>query len=389
MAAALLAVTGCGKQLDPDRSVSAGRVLAMDPSGEDPTAATVGDGMLDITSTDVRVTFAHCSAEAYEPGRGMSIRYEDTYGHRACRTILLDHTAELLGFDREDLTATATVVVEAQLRIQPEFLSGIPVKVANSEIIKEVQIGPLHFGEEQQIGPLSHRFPLHELAEGEGLAGYSFHVKVSDCRLSNGSVCGNNSVVLLAVYPEIGSSGRGLSGDRPRLEPGQQAGGLPLVEPDGSGDAREPATGGPVGDHPLALVEGVPADRTVGAVYRAGDGIGRVAFYGAELAAPLDVASAGAAVAQAVLAAALPANGAYRPTSEPQQHDAGGSDAVVWCQTLELTLLGGTSHSCAWVDQWTVGLIVVNSHAVADLDLTAPDAAALLVAMRADIEVTP
>jgi hypothetical protein len=59
----------------------------------------------------------------------------------------------------------------------------------------------------------------------------------------------------------------------------------------------------------------------------------------------------------------------------------------VWCQTLEHTLLTTqTSYGCGWVDQWTIGTIAVGHDAIKDLGLTEAEAAALLVAMRGDIE---
>lgn len=196
--------------------------------------------------------------------------------------------------------------------------------------------------------------------------------------------------VLVTEYPDTGSTGRGPSGERPRLDPGATAGGLDRVE--FSGGDEQPRSPAAEVEHPLASLTGVPTRQHTFALYYAGPEPGRISFRGVELPEPLDVAAAGPALAATALPLALGDAASARPVTEARQYDTGGMGGQVWCQTFEVVLLGITSsdnHTCLWIDEWTVGMIVVNDHAIAGLGLTEAGSAELLAAMRADIEIRP
>jgi hypothetical protein len=112
-----------------------------------------------------------------------------------------------------------------------------------------------------------------------------------------------------------------------------------------------------------------------------------VAFWGAELAEPR-APDGPKAIEEAFGRAGLGASAGFAATSDQlRSYDAGPLGGQVWCQTYKYQVLKTTTfYACGWMDQGTVGTIVVNDYAVADLGLTEAGAATLLVAMRKDIE---
>jgi hypothetical protein len=203
------------------------------------------------------------------------------------------------------------------------------------------------------------------------------HAIVTNCHLTNGSACANNSRRFF-MYQETGSSSQALTVP-------DQAGSLvkqeaPTAAPGSGEQPGQTGQTGPVG--------GLAVSRTVSGVYKAGSGLGRVSFWGAEFAAPQAPDAVGSAVIEEAFGRAGLAGGAgFAPTSEMRRHDAGPLGGQVWCQTFKYQVLKTTTfYACGWMDRATVGAVIINDHAAEHLGLNEARAAALLVAMRKDIE---
>jgi hypothetical protein len=289
-----------------------------------------------------------------------------------------------------DLTVTASV------RITAEFVTSYSDSgEARTELVETLwigEVGPLSMYEPIEFGPIVARFdPVEHTAAYDRqkaaaardrrpvAAPYQIYVAVTDCRLSNGSACGNNSQRFYFVpADESGTSEQGLGAG---LTIPDRAGGLARIE---LGSGQEGGSTRPDQNRPVG---GVPVRRTVQGLFQAGDGLGRVYFWGVEFAeAPSPEAIGSATIAEA-LGLGVAGGGVDVPVSELRRYDAGPLGGQVWCQTLQHTLLTTqTSYVCGWVDQSTVGTFSVSHDAIQDLGLTEADAAALLVQMRADIE---
>jgi hypothetical protein len=212
---------------------------------------------------------------------------------------------------------------------------------------------------------------------------------VRDCRLSNGSVCGNNGRRYFFAPPSpFGTSEQGLGASGAGLTIPERAGGLAKLALGSGQEGGQP--GQPDPNRPIG---GVPVRRIVPGLYQAGGGLGRVYFWGAELAQPLTpeaVDRSGSALIEEAFGRGLTVGVNSVPSSELRRYEPGPLGGQVWCQTFRHTLLTTqTSYACGWADQSTVGTISVNSYAREDLRLTEAQAAALLIAMRANIETVP
>jgi hypothetical protein len=131
----------------------------------------------------------------------------------------------------------------------------------------------------------------------------------------------------------------------------------------------------------------VPVRRTVQGLFQARGGLGRVYFWGVELAEPPPPQAVGSAMVKDAFDLGVNAGGkTLVPRSAPRQYDAGPLGGQVWCQTFKHRLLAQISYACGWVDQSTVGPNAIGHYAIKDPRLTEAKAAALLVKMRADIE---
>jgi hypothetical protein len=275
-----------------------------------------------------------------------------------------------------ELTATARLQIVAEH-------GGQPVKT-----IVDREVGPLTMGEPVVLERVSWQFdPSAEPTGIDPDPGNPYHLyaMVRDCRLSNGAACGNNSQRYFFAPPDgFGTSEQGLGAGAGLTIP-ERAGGLaklPLGSGQEGGRSNQPDPNRPIG--------GVPLRRVVPGLFQAGDGLGRVYFWGVELAAPLPaqtVDQAGPAMISEAFRRGLSVGVSFVPSSEPRRYDPGPLGGRVWCQTFTHTLLTTqTSYACGWVDRSTVGSILVNSYAREDLHLTEAQAAELLVAMRANLE---
>jgi hypothetical protein len=293
------------------------------------------------------------------------------YGHKGCLSYGSEELAATDRFPPElrvgELTATAHVQIVAMYKSQLV------------EPLYEGDIGPLAMGQKVVLGPVTWAYGDVETSGADVPKPYAVYAKISDCRLSNGSACGNNS--LRHSFDRPGRSAGGLEAAGARLDVPDRAGGLDRVELRSGSGAERP--GQPESPQSLA---GVPVRRTVFGLYRLGSGPGGAPFWGAEFAEAQPPSVVDRTGEHVILAAfdrsGLPASGAIAPTSsEMRQYDAGPLGGRVWCQTYEYKVLKkGTLVACGWVDQWTVGTIVVNPAA------DEVGVAARLVAMRADIE---
>jgi hypothetical protein len=243
---------------------------------------------------------------------------------------------------------------------------------------------------------------------------YRLHFRVRHCQQSGGlGGCVAESKVVAfdasgwvptppATPAPEGTGAAGAAGETPptTLEAADPAGGLARLDLQGGRDPGAPAESSDLpGDADLLrTVAGVPVSRSVFALYRTGDDLGRVAFRGVELAAPLPadtVTRSAYDIADGALRITGQVNDRHQPTAPGlRSYDPGPHGGQVWCQTFDVHLLPelppiGTSYACAWVDRWTVGVVTVSTHAVEELDLDEAGAAALLVAMRADIQIAP
>jgi hypothetical protein len=220
---------------------------------------------------------------------------------------------------------------------------------------------------------------------GDPRTPYRLYAAVRDCRLSNGSACGNNARRYFFAPPDgIGTGQQGLGASGAELTIPGRAGGLAKLE---MGSGQE---GRPNQPDPNQPIGGVPVRRTVQGLFQAGSGLGRVHFWGAEFAEPQSpqaVTQAGSALVEQAFSRGLTVGVNSVPTTDMRRYDAGPLGGTVWCRTFKHTILTTqTSYGCGWMDQWTVGTISVNDYARRDLGLTEAEAAALLVAMRANIE---
>jgi hypothetical protein len=341
-------------------------------AGED--ASILIDGNLVTVRLTVHATT--CGPEAHDriSARG------DGYGHNCRPLVPGDSRAD---FDRshphlrvQELTATARVEVVAEHGSR------------RVGALYEGEVGPLEMGGQIRLDPLSWRFDQVPSGRslGDGTESFSIFAMVKDCRLSNGSACANNSRRLRIGGPdEIGTSEQGLRAAT--LTVPDQAGGLDRLEQRSGGGAERPSQ-----SNPEPPVGGLPIRRTVGGLFRVGNGLGRVSLWGAEFAQPQppeSVDESGSTIVQSALdTRAVRASAVHAPSRDGmRRYDSGPLGGQVWCQTYRYTALKkGTFYACGWVDRWTVGTIMVNDHAVADRGLTEADAAALLVAMRAATE---
>jgi hypothetical protein len=300
------------------------------------------------------------------------------YGHEGCIDGIKDEMAVLdqhYPYVRHrEFTATAHVRIVAQYKSQVV------------ETLYEGDVGPLAMGQRDYRGPVIWAYSDVQTSGADVPEPYAVYATITDCKLNNGSACGNNS--RRYSFGKPGRSVAGLEARGASLEIPDRAGGLVREElRSGSGAER---SGRP---NQIASLGGVPVRRTVFGLFTLENGSSGVSFFGAELAQSLPpdgVDRTGPTVIQAAFDLAGMASGAFAPASRQMQaHDPGPLGGVVRCQTYRYTVLRqGTVYACGWADRWTVGTIVVNDRAVADLGLTEVDAAARLVAMRADIEST-
>ena len=269
-----------------------------------------------------------------------------------------------------ELTATARVQIVAEHGTQ------------QVKSLADREVGPLTMGVPYVLAPVSWPFDPSFIPEdiGDPQNPYRIYAIVRDCRLSNGSVCGNNARRYFFAPPGgIGTGQQGLGAAGAELSiPGRAAGLTNL--PIGSGQE-----GRPNQPDPNRPIGGVPIRRIVQGLFQAGSGLGRVHFWGAEFAEPQPTQAA--ALVEEAFSRGLTVGVNSTPVSELRRYDAGPLGGALWCRTFKHTLLTSqTSYACGWADQWTVGTISVNDYARRNLNLTEAEAAALLVTMRRDIE---
>jgi hypothetical protein len=335
------------------------------------------------------------------------------YGHHACSYPYCcgsgfgaagwsDGSLEELDRRYPDLRVRA-LTVTASVRITAEYVTSYSdTGQARTEPLQTLwsgEVGPLSMYGPAELGtvvasfdPVEHtsaylrqKAALAVARDRRPVAGpYQIYVAITDCRLNNGSACGNNSQRFYFVPDgEIGTSEQGLGAAGAGLTIPDRAGGLANVE---IGSGQE---GGPTRPDQNRPVGGVPVRRVVQGLFQAGDGLGRVYFWGVEFAEPPSPQALGFATIEEAFGMGVTSGNVHIPVSEPRQYDTGPLGGQVWCRTFRHVLLTTqTSYACGWVDQSTVGTISVGHDAIQDLGLTEADAAALLVQMRADIETT-
>jgi hypothetical protein len=281
-----------------------------------------------------------------------------------------------------ELKATASVAITAEF--VPYSNSG-EARTQWSETLWTGEVGPLGMYEADELDPIVAKFDLNlrgSLYRDQLHGAYQIHVTISDCWLSSGSACGNNSRRFY-WHPtsDIGSNEQGLGPAGAGLTIPDRAGGLGKIE---LGSGQE---GGTTRPDQNGVVGGVPVRRIVQGLFQAGSGLGRVYFWGVEFAEPPPPEAVGSDLVGEAFGRGLSAGGNILvPSSEIQRYDAGPLGGQLWCQTFTHRLLAQTSYACGWVDRSTVGTISVSHDAINDLGLTEDEAAALLVEMRSDIE---
>jgi hypothetical protein len=309
-----------------------------------------------------------------------------------------DGSLDTVDGDHPELRVRA-LTVTASVRITAEYVTSYSdngeARTEPVETLWSGEVGPLSMYEPAELGPIVARFdpvehtPAYDrqktavAREHRPVAApYQIYVAITDCRLSNGSACGNNSKRFYFVPAgEVGTSEQGLGAAGAGLTIPDRAGGLSKLQ---LGSGQE---GGRASQPDQKPVGGVPVRRTVQGLFQAGNGLGRVYFWGVELAEPPPPQSIGAATIKEAFGLGVSSGGVDAPSSEARQYDAGPLGGQVWCQTLKHTLLSTqTRYACGWMDQSTIGTISVSHDAIEDLGLTEADAAALLVQMRSDIE---
>lgn len=345
----------------PDKSFAAGQ-----------RATLVGDRHEVTLQFTVFATV--CAPQAFEDPIGGG------YGHINCLINPIPGTVNEIDHAYPDLrvrelTATAHVQIVAEHGTQP-------VKT-----LVDREVGPLTMGVPEVHEPVSWPFDPSFVPSdiGDPTNPYRLYAIVRDCRLSNGSACGNNSRRYFFAPPDgIGTGQQGLDAAGAELTIPGRAGGLAKLE---MGSGQE---GRPNQPDPNRPIGGVPVRRIVQGLFQAGSGLGRVHFWGAEFAEPRPpqaVDRSGAATVEQAFSRGLTVGVNSVPISELRRYDAGPLGGTVWCRTFRHTVLTTqASYGCGWVDQWTVGTVSVNSDARENLGLTEAEAAALLVSMRADIE---
>ncbi|HZN74466.1 MAG TPA: hypothetical protein VFC00_22585 [Micromonosporaceae bacterium] len=313
-----------------------------------------------------------CAPEAYEH----ALDRGNGYGHTACLVNPSPEIATSLNRDYPEMKISElTITAHAQIVIE--------LGDQRVESIDGGRVGPLRMGEPVLLDAVSWKFDPSikpHITDGTGNVPYRIYGMLSDCRLSNGSACGANSRRIAFSPPGegVGSTGRGLGAAGAELTIPDRAAGLTKLA---LGSGQEGNWPSPPQNRPIGTI---PVRRTAFGLYQAGRGLGRVYFWGAELAQPPPVDQT---IVEQALGMGVIAGGLLVPnSSQLRQYDAGPLGGQVWCQTYRHKVLAQTLYGCGWVDQSTVGTISVNDYALTELGLTEAEAAALLVRMRADIE---
>ena len=369
-AGALVAVPAC-KHRDP--AVNPAQVWGIDViSTVEPNGPAL---VLEGHRLSIRITVVAtlCGPEAFEEMDARGV----TYGH-LCRALLTE----------SDVAAEAAKHPELQIQ---ERTATAHVKVVYEYGAEELHtpveydLEPMAMGARNDLTPSWNvrldRPPPADAGPKPENGPHRVHAMISNCRLDNHSACASNGRRFFTRDINIGSSSQALTvpertGSLVRQE-------LRTATP---GSNEQPGQAGPNGP-----IGGVPVSRAVSGVFRAGSGLGRVSFWGAEFAtpqAPGAVEQAGPTVIEEAFGRAGLAGGAgFAPAAEMRRHDAGPLGGQVWCQTFEYQVLKTTTfYACGWMDRSTVGTIVINDYAADHLKLNEARAAALLVSMRKDIE---
>jgi hypothetical protein len=289
-----------------------------------------------------------------------------------------------------------------------------------------VDVGPLAFGQAQSLGPITYEFTIDESLTPARATFYRIHVKVRDCRLSNGSVCGNNSHVYGFARPD--SSQQALTARDSTPEPSPvpnstiaardplistpaKAGGLDRLGPTVTeeGDASN-AAGREAAERArlIRVAEQIGVRELLSAGYVGGTqnlAFGgaalshQVAFHGGEFVPQLEGQAnddSGQEILdeafEATLGTAFGGDNSFEPN---RAYDAGPLGGQLRCAIMTTALPGTTMQHpiCGWVDERTIGYIrgsIVVGDAVGQSPAnTEAEAARLLVQMRADIETIP